>query len=69
MFQEDSKFDLQNASIRKKTVVVGDGECGKTSLLSSYVNDRFPEDYVPTVFENYSKKLKYKSKWIELHIW
>lgn len=67
---EDSKLDFNESKIiRKKTVVVGDGECGKTSLLSSYVNDRFPEEYVPTVFENYSKQMKYGKKTLELHLW
>ena len=40
-------------SIRKKLVVVGDGECGKTSLLITFAKDEFPETYDPTVFETY----------------
>ena len=69
MFHVDSVTDFVPEKFRKKAVVVGDGECGKTSLLSAYVNDRFPEEYVPTVFENYSKRLKVKNKTMELHIW
>lgn len=41
------------SSIRKKLVIVGDGACGKTCLLTVFCKDSFPLDYVPTVFETY----------------
>lgn len=37
-----------------KLVVVGDAFVGKTSLLFAYTQNRFPEDYLTTVFENWA---------------
>jgi small GTP-binding protein len=57
------------AAIRIKLVVVGDGAVGKTSLLISFATDKFPTDYVPTVFENYTAQMKLKEDTILLHLW
>ena len=37
-----------------KCVLIGDGAVGKASLLWSYALSRFPEEYGPTVFDNYT---------------
>ncbi|ESO04556.1 hypothetical protein HELRODRAFT_111587 [Helobdella robusta] len=57
------------ATIRKKLVIVGDGACGKTCLLSVFSKDQFPELYVPTVFENYIADIVVDGKQVELVLW
>ncbi|KAL6122804.1 Rhoa [Nucleospora cyclopteri] len=41
-----------------KIVVVGDGACGKTCFLEVFKSDKFPEEYVPTVVDNFVKNVK-----------
>ncbi|KAI0318054.1 signal transducer [Amylostereum chailletii] len=55
--------------LKKKLVVVGDGGCGKTCLLIVYAENRFPEAYIPTVFENYVTQVPFEGKTIELALW
>ena len=45
---------------RKKLVVVGDGATGKTCLLIRFAEDKFEEEYIPTIFENRAKKISVK---------
>eukprot|EP01097_Dermamoeba_algensis_P005907 TRINITY_DN371_c0_g2_i5.p1 TRINITY_DN371_c0_g2~~TRINITY_DN371_c0_g2_i5.p1 ORF type:complete len:199 (+),score=42.29 TRINITY_DN371_c0_g2_i5:126-722(+) len=52
-----------------KLVVVGDGAVGKTCLLIAYANNRFPEDYIPTVFDNYVVNITAGETNIELGLW
>ncbi len=40
-------------SYRGKCIILGDPAVGKTSLLNRFVDDKFPEGYVPTVGANF----------------
>ncbi|KAH9475478.1 GTP-binding protein Rho1 [Psilocybe cubensis] len=54
---------------KRKLVVVGDGGCGKTCLLIVYAENRFPEAYIPTVFENYVTLVQHDHRLIEVALW
>ncbi|ODV77601.1 ras-domain-containing protein [Suhomyces tanzawaensis NRRL Y-17324] len=64
------ELNKKNAHYHLKIVVVGDGGCGKTCLLVSYAQNKFPEIYVPTIFENYVTIVQApNNKLIELALW
>ena len=52
-----------------KIVVVGDGAVGKTSLITAYGENRFPEDYVPTVSDTFTGPCTYDGEEMTLRIW
>ncbi|KAF7583191.1 Ras-like GTP-binding protein Rho1 domain protein [Clavispora lusitaniae] len=66
MLQQVSK----KSAYSMKIVVVGDGGCGKTCLLVSYAQQKFPEVYVPTIFENYVTSVQSPTgQIVELALW
>nr|ACO08210.1 Rho-related GTP-binding protein RhoF [Oncorhynchus mykiss] len=64
---------ISNGSAKKgeelKIVIVGDGGCGKTSLLMVYAKGDFPEKYAPSVFEKYVTTVTYGGKEIRLNLY
>jgi len=55
--------------LRRKLVIVGDGACGKTSLLCCFALGEFPKEYHPTIFENYVAEIRLDGKPVQLALW
>ncbi|PWN50820.1 Rho3 GTP binding protein [Violaceomyces palustris] len=56
--------------VARKVLVLGDGACGKTSLLNVFIRGYFPQVYEPTVFENYVQTLTLDTGvTVELSLW
>ncbi|CDS12665.1 hypothetical protein LRAMOSA04851 [Lichtheimia ramosa] len=55
--------------LQRKLVVVGDGACGKTSLLLFFNNRQFHTAHIPTVFENTVKDFEVDGQHVELALY
>ncbi|TID29288.1 hypothetical protein CANINC_002084 [Pichia inconspicua] len=56
-------------AVQRKIVILGDGACGKTSLLNVFTRGYFPKVYEPTVFENYIHDIFIDGQQVQLSLW
>eukprot|EP01091_Cochliopodium_minus_P014531 TRINITY_DN4948_c0_g1_i1.p1 TRINITY_DN4948_c0_g1~~TRINITY_DN4948_c0_g1_i1.p1 ORF type:complete len:402 (+),score=89.63 TRINITY_DN4948_c0_g1_i1:65-1270(+) len=64
------QFDfVEEIQEQLKCVVVGDGTVGKTSLILSFNESKFPVEHVPTILDNFRKDIIIDGKKINLLIY
>jgi Ras-related C3 botulinum toxin substrate 1 len=52
-----------------KVVVAGDGSVGKTCFMISFTYKAFPQEYIPTVFDNYNALMECEGRTFNLGLW
>ena len=60
---------LQGAAAHCQSLAAAVGAGGKTCMLVAYAENRFPEEYLPTVFDNYAAQLSVDLASISQHHW
>ncbi|XP_068617801.1 rho-related GTP-binding protein RhoE-like isoform X1 [Battus philenor] len=66
---EGSGAGTPTAEEEIKVVLVGDSQCGKTSLVQRFVSDTFIEAYTPTGFEKYGYTCTVADYRVSFSVW
>lgn len=54
---------------RKKIVVVGDEQCGKTGLIFNFFTDALPDPAVPTIYKEYPAEVEVDGQKVPIELW
>lgn len=66
----DGERNPQVTSVKCKIVLVGDCECGKTSLIKRYIKENFNEIYTATAFDTYNTTYHVSDTYkIQMSLW
>ena len=68
-FAQSEPEDKPNKPRNRKVMLLGDGAVGKTTLLIRYTTNVYPDEYIPTVFDNYSTNIMVDGAPIFLGLW
>ncbi|EDR29385.1 GTP-binding protein RHO4 precursor, putative [Entamoeba dispar SAW760] len=52
-----------------KILAIGDDTAKKVQLLTTFIEGKYPKEYIPTVFENSTKTLKIRGKQVVVDLW
>jgi len=67
--ERTKKRDPGRITRAMKVALVGDGTVGKTCMLMSYVCQAFMEDYIPTMFDNFSAIEEIDGELVNVILW
>ena len=67
---EEVNIDTSYQINKQKLILIGDVAVGKTSIINSFLGQKFSDEYEPSIgVDFFSKTIKYKDKAIKLQIW
>ena len=67
---EEGNIDTSYQINKQKLILIGDVAVGKTSIINSFLGQKFSDEYEPSIgVDFFSKTIKYKEKNIKLQIW
>lgn len=67
---DNFSIDTSIITIRYKVVIVGDVSVGKSSLISRLTDNKFKEEYEPSIGVDFASKcIKHKDRLLKMQIW